>query len=132
MLGILILGTLCAYALINFEVITQYIGSLWFMFGFIMCLALIIFSLLVIFSKDVLEISKDDILLGYNVPFLHIDNKKNKKDKIQAVDIGHNPTTGRYYLTVISPDKTIIFGKNMPLSDLRWIRSFVIRETVKK
>ena len=76
--------------------------------------------------------SKNDILLGYNVPFLHIDAQIIEKDKIQSVDIGHNPTTGRCYLTVISPEKTIIFGKNMPIEDLRWIRSFVIRETVKK
>ncbi len=132
LIGIVILGAFCAYAVANFSIITHYIGQIWFMFGIAVCLAIICFSLLIIFSKDVLVMSKDDILLGYNVPLLHIDAQLIEKDKIQAVDIGHNPTTDRYYLTVISPEKTIIFGKNMPLNDLRWIRSFVIRETVKK
>ena len=130
--GVLILGSLFCYAIANMEVITHYIGQLWFAFALALCLGLIIFSLLIIFSKDVLVMSKDDVLLGYNVPFLHIDAQIIEKDKIQTVDIGHNPTTGRCYLTVISPEKTIIFGKNMPIEDLRWIRSFVIRETVKK
>lgn len=132
MFGVLILGALSVYALMNFFVITRYIGELWFALGLTVCFAVIAFSLLVIFSKDVLIIGKDDILLGYNVPFLSVDAQLINKDEIQAVDIGHNPTTERYYLTVISPDKTIIFGKNMPIEDLRWIRSFVIRETVKK
>ncbi|MBR3501948.1 MAG: hypothetical protein IKO06_03480 [Alphaproteobacteria bacterium] len=132
LLGILIIGFVGVYALLNASVIIHYIGQVWFAFGLVVCLALICFSLLVIFSKDVMIIDKEYITLGYSVPFLDIDAQMIEKDKIQAVDIGHNPTTERYYLTVISPDKTIIFGKNMPIEDLRWIRSFVIRETVKK
>ena len=132
MLGILGLGSVCFYAAANYGIITQYIGNIWFFVVMIAILAIIAFALIALFSKDILVISADDILLGHNVPFLRIDSELIKKDKIQAVDIGYNPITERYYLTVISPDKTIIFGKNMPIDDLRWIRSFVIKETVKK
>jgi hypothetical protein len=54
-----------------------------------------------------------------------------KKNEIEAVDIGHNPITDRYYLSLISHDKHMVFGKNMPIDDLRWIRGLVIREIVK-
>lgn len=131
-LGILILGSLSLYAISNFSVITVYIGQAWFIIALAICLALITFSLLALLSKDVLVIGKEDILLGHSIPFFHIDAQLIEKDKIQSVDIGHNPTTDRCYLTVISPEKTIIFGKNMPIEDLRWIRSFLIREVVKK
>ena len=132
MLGIAGLCSIGAYALLNFEFIIKFIGIAGFSIFMALLMAIIVFALIVLLSKDVLAISDDDILLGHRVPFMHIDSELLEKDKIQAVDIGYNPTTERYYLTVISPDKTIIFGKNMPIEDLRWIRSFVIRETVKK
>jgi hypothetical protein len=50
---------------------------------------------------------------------------------LYALDIGHNPVTDRYYLSIISHDNNIVFGKNMPIEDLRWIRGCVIREIVK-
>lgn len=132
MLGVLILGAAEIFAIMNYLVISEFIGQTGFVLISVLCLAIICFSLVIIFSKDVLVISKDDIILSHSVPFLRIDSQLIKKDEVQAIDIGHNPTTNRYYLTIISCDKTVIFGKNMPIEDLRWIRSFVIRETVKK
>lgn len=132
MLGILGLMIGLFYAIIHFENIVQYIGTIGFSIAMAVASAIIVFALIALFSKDVLTIDSDDIVLAHSVPFVRIDSELLEKDKIQAVDIGYNPTTERYYLTVISPDKTIIFGKNMPIDDLRWIRSFVIRETVKK
>ena len=130
-LGILALSALVVYAIINYPFISGIVGNTGFIITSVLFSAIICFTLLTILSKDFLVIDKENILLGHSIPFLHIDAQSLSKDEIQAVDIGHNPTTGRYYLTVISRDKTIIFGKNMPIDDLRWIRSFVIRETVK-
>ena len=130
-LGILALSALVVYAIINYPFISGIVGNTGFIITSVLFSAIICFTLLTILSKDFLVIDKENILLGHSIPFLHIDAQVLSKDEIQAVDIGHNPTTGRYYLTVISRDKTIIFGKNMPIDDLRWIRSFVIRETVK-
>ena len=85
-------------------------------------------SLVVVFSKDVLILTDDGIVLGHNILFLRIDLEYMPKDKIAAVDIGHNPTTDRYYLSIISDERSLIFGKNMPLDDLRWARGLVIKE----
>ena len=93
---------------------------------------LVIFvSLIIIFSKDVLIINKEEVILGHNISFLRLDAEFMKKNEIEAVDIGHNPITDRYYLSLISHDKHMVFGKNMPIDDLRWIRGLVIREIVK-
>ena len=132
LLGTLGLCFLSIFAILNFATIVHYIGIIGFSVSAALVLAVIVFALIALLSKDVLAINSDTILLGHSVPFMHIDSELITKNKIQAVDIGYNPTTERYYLTVISPDKTIIFGKNMPIDDLRWIRSFVIREIVKK
>lgn len=132
MLGVLILSAGVFFAAANYSLITDIIGQTGFSLLVALCLAIIGFSLIVMFSKDILIIGKEDIILSHSVPFLRIDSQVIEKDKIQAVDVGHNPTTNRYYLTIISRDKTMIFGKNMPIDDLRWLRSFVIRETVKK
>jgi hypothetical protein len=53
------------------------------------------------------------------------------KDDIVSVDIGHNPLTDRYYLSVITNNRSFVFGKNMPIEDLRWVRGFIIREVIK-
>ena len=132
MLGVLILSAGVFFAAANYSLITDIIGQTGFSLLVALCLAIIGFSLIVMFSKDILIIGKENIILSHSVPFLRIDSQVIEKDKIQAVDVGHNPTTNRYYLTIISRDKTMIFGKNMPIDDLRWLRSFVIRETVKK
>ena len=129
--GVALLTALLGYAFANLNVILQYVPQWQFGIFAAVCLAIIIFSLLGIFCKDVLVISEEDVILGHNVPFLRIDTEMLPKNKIEAVDIGHNPTTDRYYLSIISHDKTMIFGKNMPMEDLRWVRGFVIREVVK-
>ena len=35
------------------------------------------------------------------------------------------------YLTIIADERSIIFGKNMPLDDLRWVRGLVIKEVTE-
>lgn len=130
-LGIIILGSLLVYAIWNYKLILQYINVWSLAGGITLCLAIILFSVLVIFSKDVLIITQNDIILGHNIGFIRIDAEFLPKNKIEAVDIGHNPTTNRYYLSVITHDRNMIFGKNMPIDDLRWVRGFIIREVVK-
>lgn len=132
MFGVFIVGALLVYGLKNYDVVCAYLGVWWSALIAGVLAIIIAISLLDIFSKDVLIISGEDIILGHNVPFLHIDAEFMAKDKVAAVDIGHNPITDRYYLSIIAQDKTIIFGKNMPIDDLRWVRGYVIRAIVKK
>ena len=131
LLGILILGSLMVYAGMNYQVILQYIGFGWFVGALGIGLLVIIFSLISIFCKDVLIINKHDLILGHNLTFLRMDIEFMPKEEIESIDIGHNPLTDRYYLSVISHNKSMIFGKNMPIEDLRWIRGCLIREIVK-
>ncbi len=131
LLGILILGALMVYAGINYQVVLQYIGFGWFVGALVIGILIIIFSLISIFCKDVLIVNKHDLILGHNLTFLRMDIEFMPKDEIESIDIGHNPITDRYYLSVISHDKSMIFGKNMPIDDLRWIRGCLIREIVK-
>ena len=88
-------------------------------------------AIIVTFSKDVLIITREGVVLGHNWLFLRMDVEYLAKDNIAAVDIGHNPTTDRYYLTIIADERSIIFGKNMPLDDLRWVRGLVIKEVTE-
>ncbi len=131
LLGILILGTLIVYGGLNYQYILPYIG-LW---GLVALMTLggiiVLFSTVILFSKDVLIITDEGILLGHNILFLRRNAEYVKKDEIAAVDIGHNPTTERYYLSIIADNQSLIFGKNMPVSDLRWVRGFVIKQIAK-
>jgi hypothetical protein len=130
-IGLIMLGTLLGYSLWNYMFIIPYIGIWGLAGGVAVCVALILFSLIIILSKDVLIVTENDVILGHNLLFLRMNADILPKNKIEAVDIGHNPTTERYYLSVISHDKNIVFGKNMPIDDLRWVRGFIIREIVK-
>ena len=129
--GMFIMGLLFLYATANSMIILPYTGAVWYTIFMCVIGLILLFSIIIVFSKDVLIITSKSVILGHNLSFLRIDAESMDKDKIEAVDIGHNPTTDRYYLSVISHDKSIIFGKNMPIADLRWIRGCVIRKIVK-
>lgn len=131
LLGIAGLCVLMACAVTNNQEILKYIGFGWF--AAILCIGalIVLFSLISIFCKDVLIITKHDLILGHNLTFLRMDIEFMPKDEIESIDIGHNPITDRYYLSIISHDKSMIFGKNMPIEDLRWIRGCLIRKIVK-
>ena len=131
LLGIIALSALMIYAGYHYEAVIRYMGFGWFACGLVIGMLIVLFSLISIFCKDVLIISKHDLILGHNLTFLRMDIEFMPKDEIESIDIGHNPLTNRYYLSVISHDKNIIFGKNMPIEDLRWIRGCLIREIVK-
>lgn len=129
--GVVVLGALAVYAGINYQYILPIIGLGGLSTLMLICGITILLSLVIIFSKDVLVITNNGILLGHNVLFLRRDSDFIYKDQIAAVDIGHNPTTERYYLSIISNEQSLIFGKNMPIDDLRWVRGFIIKELSK-
>ena len=91
--GVIILGALSIYASANYAYILPFIGLGGMTALMLVCCTIILISLIVIFSKDVLIITDDGILLGHNVLFLRRDAEFVAKNRIAAVDIGHNPTT---------------------------------------
>lgn len=131
-IGLLILSAILGLMLAYYQTILPFLGGWWFGGLLIVCLTIMLFSLFVLFSKDVLIVTNRDIILGHNVLFIRVDAEFLPKNQIESVDVGHNPTTDRYYLSIISHDKSFIFGKNMPVADLQWVRGFIIREIVRK
>lgn len=130
-LGALVLGGLFLTAAADFSAIVAYIGMGWYSALMMVLLLALLVIVISIFCKDVLIITPKELVLGHNVLFLRMDSAFILKDEIESVDVGHNPITDRYYLSVISHTQSVVFGKNMPIDDLRWIRGCVIREIVK-
>jgi len=130
-LSLIILSAAFAGMLYYAPQITSYIGAVGLITLLLFCLIVCLIILFKVFSKDVLIITKKEVVLGHNVSFLRTDSVFLPKEDIESADIGHNPITDRYYLSIISHDNNIVFGKNLPINDLRWIRGCVIREIVK-
>lgn len=130
-LSVLGLGALVVWAIANYTFFLPYTGIWGFAAFLLICMTIIMFIMACVLSKDVLIITRSEVVLGHNLSILRMDAEFLPKEDIESVDIGHNPITDRYYLSIISHDNNIVFGKNLPIKDLRWIRGCVIREIVK-
>lgn len=51
-------------------------------------------------------------------------------DVIEDIELSYNPTIDRYSLAIISDDKILAFGGRLPVSDLLWLKDFVIRKLI--
>lgn len=102
-----------------------------FVFGLYIVGALVIAaSIFILFRKDKIVVKKDKIVLVHKFMLFSRKNTEIKKKDIEAVDVTVNPATGRYYLSIISDEKTAVFGKKIPVEDLRWVKKFLINEVV--
>ena len=130
-LGALCLCALCVWSVLHYALLKEFIGNIAFTAFLSVCGCLTFGILISIFSTDVLIIKNGDIILGRNLAMFRADIESLPTDEIESVDIGHNPITDRYYLSIIAHRGSIVFGKNMPIDDLRWIRGCIIREIIK-
>ncbi len=126
-----LLGSAFVITVANYDILKEFIGNIGVAAILSVCGCLSIGMLIGIFSTDVLIIKENEVILGHNLAMFRADVETLPKDEIESVDIGHNPLTDRYYLSVIAHQGGIVFGKNMPIDDLRRIRGCVIREIVK-
>ena len=92
---------------------------------------LIIAALIMLFRREKLVIKKYKIVNVHK--FVNYSRKKDEiaKTDIEAIDVAVNPATGRHYVAIISRAKTIIFGKKLPIEDLRWLKNFLLYELSK-
>lgn len=88
-------------------------------------------AIFVLFRKDKLVVKKDKIVNTYKYMLFSIKHDEIRKDEIESVDVTFNPATERYFVAIISDNKTIIYGKKLPISDLKWVKKFLINEIVK-
>ncbi len=125
------LGTVFVWSIMHYDLLKSLVGIIGFAAVVSICGCFACGFLIGLFAKDVLIITDNNVVLGHNFAILRADLEALPKDEIESVDIGHNPISGRYYLSIIAHHGNIIFGKNMPIEDLRWIRGCLIREIVK-
>ena len=88
-------------------------------------------AILILFRKDKLVIKKDKIVNTHKYMLFQTKHDEIMKKDIKAVVVTVNPATERSFLTITSDDKTIIFGKKLPMSDLKWVKKFLINEIIK-
>ena len=93
---------------------------------------LIILNFLKLFTKDKLIIKPDKLIVIHKTFAFSRKKYELKKEDIEAVDVAYSPVSERHFLAVIGGDKTLVFGKKLPISDLDWIRKFLIHHTIKK
>ena len=94
-----------------------------------------IFLLVIIFfilmSREKLVLKKYKIVNVHK--FMGLSRKKSEieKNNIEDIDVTLNPASGRHYITIISNNKTIIFGKKLPLDDLHWLKNYLLFDLCK-
>ncbi len=122
-IGVIFTFLTATFSVIGFYLFNNFIIS----FGSGILTIIAIASLL---NKEKLVLKKYKIV---NVHKFIFSRKKDELDKtdIEAVDVTINPATGRHYITIISDRKTIIFGKKLPIEDLRWLKNFLLYELSK-
>ena len=101
--------------------------------AFVLMSALALFVIAAVFvllRKDKLVIKKDKVVHVHKFMLFSRKNDELKKDDIEEINVTLNPVTGRYCVSVISDDKNIIFGKKLPIDDLRWVKQFLIHQIV--
>lgn len=103
----------------------------WLLAGYIVGIFFVLGLIYALFRKDKIVIKKDKIIIVHK--FMLFSHKKDeiRKDAIEAIDVTFNPATERYFVAITSDAKTLIFGKKLPIEDLRWVKKFLINEIIK-
>lgn len=91
----------------------------------------LVFSIFALFRKDKLIIKKDKIVNTHKYMLFSTKHDEIKKSEIETIEVSFNPATERYFVAIISDSKTIIYGKKLPIEDLKWVKKFLINEIVK-
>lgn len=106
-------------------------NSYTFYFLYSAAILLLAAALLLMFRKEKLVLKKNKIVHTHK--YMTYSTKHNEifKDDIESIDVTQNPASGRYFVSIISEDRTITFGAKLPIEDLRWIKTFLIHEVIK-
>ncbi len=97
--------------------------------GAILLVGVIYFSLK-LFKSYSLQIAEDNVTVVTSLFGSELSSVSLPNDKIENVELGYNPTIDRYNLAIISDEKILTFRSRMPVSDLIWVRDFLIRKLI--
>ena len=91
---------------------------------------LVIAAIWILLRKDKLVIKADKIVHVHKFMLFSRKHDEIGKKEIEEIDVTLNPVSGRYFVSLISDRKNIIFGKKLPIEDLRWVKKFLIHEII--
>ncbi len=98
----------------------------------ISCLLLLCGGIVLLLRRDKIAIKKHKFVIVHKFPFCNFKNDEISKGDTEAVVVTENPATGRYFLSLTSNTKNVVFGKKMPAEDLNWVRKYLINDIVTK
>lgn len=84
-----------------------------------------------LFRRDKIAVKKAKLVLVHKFPLLNFKNNEIFKDDIEAIEVEENPATGRHFLAIYSKNKSVVFGKKLPLNTLVWVQNFLIDNVIK-
>lgn len=100
---------------------------------FALAIATIVLALLMmaLFKKDKLVIKENRLILVHKFMLISRKADETKLSDIQDIQVVYNPYNERYYLSIVSSNRIIAFGRKMPIECLQWVRDFIIYEIMK-
>ncbi len=132
--GYNILGALSIFilALTMFIVSMNHQGfSLEFLVAFYsICSLGIVSAIFIMFRKEKLVLKKDKIVNTHKYFLFSTKHDEIFKKDIKGVYVTFNPATERYFVTITSSERNIIFGKKLPIADLKWIKNFLVEQII--
>ena len=129
-LAILLIGAILLMVLTNIDTFRQTFASTLYSMS-VLGVVIIIIALQILFRKEKLVIKKHKIVNTHKYMLFSTKHNEIFKKDIEAIEITKNPATGRCFVSIISEDNTITFGAKMKISDLQWIKKFLIHEIVR-
>ncbi len=113
-------------AAFNYARIERLVGSPYktaLIFGIAVVIAVLLLGMM--FKKDKIVLKGNKLILVHKFLFL---SRKEYADlsRIKDIQVAYNPATDRYYLSIITDDNMLAFGKSIPIQDLQWTRDFII------
>lgn len=90
----------------------------------------IILAIFIMFRKEKLVLKKNKIVNTHKYFFFSTKHDEIFKKDIKGVYVTLNPATERYFVTITSSEKNIIFGKKLPIADLKWIKNFLVEQII--
>lgn len=100
----------------------------WLFGGFFLFLSL--YFALRLFVSYKLTIRNDSISLSERVAGFSLKQKNISTSVIESIELSYNPTIGRYSISIISDDEVITLGSRESVSDLMWLKDFVLRKLI--
>lgn len=128
---LILFGGILLHFSINFEKIMAYFSLEFIIAFYVVGCFIIIASVFALFRKDKIVLKKDKIVIVHKFMLFSRKNNEMQKNDVEAIEVTANPATGRCFLAIISDNKTVIFGKKLPIEELRWVKKFLINEIIK-